>query len=193
VGQSRPRRFTPLQRTSSSSMSASVMGPNPVGRASQVPHHARQQDPGSASLPSRSWTSPKVWWLPRSGCILSTSKRSILGVVRFRNVASTPQQIARFARLPQRSKDVWQGGVIRMPTWVDGPDGTPYRPLGAVWVSLETGLMNVKIAEPSDRDVALAVAALIELGPEVFPDSPDDDRGDRPRVWRAGCPRAGRS
>jgi hypothetical protein len=79
-------------------------------------------------------------------------------------VAPTPQQIARFARLPQRSKDVWQGGVIRMPTWVDGPDGTPYRPLGAVWVSLETRLMNVKIAEPSDRDVALAVAALIELG-----------------------------
>jgi len=85
-------------------------------------------------------------------------------VIRFRNVAPTPQQIARFVRLPQRSKDVWQGGVIRMPTWVDGPDGTPYRPLGAVWVSLETGLMNVKIAEPSDRDVALAVSALIELG-----------------------------
>jgi hypothetical protein len=85
-------------------------------------------------------------------------------VVRFRNVATGPQQIARFARLPQRSKDVWQGGVIRMPMWIDGPDGNPYRPFGAVWVSLETGLVNVKIAEPSDGDVELAVAALVELG-----------------------------
>src|SRR5439155_1059865 len=48
--------------------------------------------------------------------------------------------LARFTRLPRRSADTWQGGVLRMPMWVDGPDGTPYRPWGGVWVSLETGL-----------------------------------------------------
>ena len=62
--------------------------------------------------------------------------------------------LARFTRLPRRSGDTWQGGVVRMPMWVDGPDGTPYRPWGGVWVSLETG----------GGDATLALDALLELG-----------------------------
>jgi hypothetical protein len=42
--------------------------------------------------------------------------------------------------------------------WVDGPDGTPYRPWGGVWVSLETGVVNMKIAEADDGDASLALA-----------------------------------
>ena len=72
--------------------------------------------------------------------------------------------LARFTRLPRRSKDTWQGGVLRMPMWVDGPDGTPYRPWGGVWVSLETGLANVKLAESNGDDGTLALDALLELG-----------------------------
>ncbi|HLF50271.1 MAG TPA: hypothetical protein VJA45_12925 [Methylomirabilota bacterium] len=48
--------------------------------------------------------------------------------------------------------------------WVDGPDGTPYRPLGAVWVSLETGLANVKLAESNEEEGTVALDALLELG-----------------------------
>jgi hypothetical protein len=72
--------------------------------------------------------------------------------------------LARFARLPRRSEDTWQGGILRMPMWVDGPDGTPYRPQGGVWISLETGLVNVKIGEPGGDDHALALDALLDLG-----------------------------
>src|SRR5262245_30292548 len=72
-------------------------------------------------------------------------------------------RLARFIRLPRRSADTWQGAIIRMPTWVDGPDGTPYRPWGSVWVSLETGLVNVKLHEPNEKDEAFAVDALLEL------------------------------
>ena len=72
--------------------------------------------------------------------------------------------LARFTRLPRRSADTWQGGVVRMPMWVDGPDGTPYRPWGGVWVSLETGVVNVKIAEADSGDATLALDALLELG-----------------------------
>src|SRR5207249_3294058 len=64
--------------------------------------------------------------------------------------------VGRFMRLPRRTADVWQGGVVRMPMWVDGPDGVPYRPRGAVWVSLETGLANAKVGEPDADDRALA-------------------------------------
>src|SRR6266852_2307476 len=66
--------------------------------------------------------------------------------------------LARFTRLPRRSADAWQGGIFRMPLWVDGPDGTPYRPWGGVWVSLETGLANVKLAEADTGDPRLAEA-----------------------------------
>jgi hypothetical protein len=54
---------------------------------------------------------------------------------------------ARFTRLPRRAADTWQGGLIRMPVWIDREDDTPYRPWGGVWVSLETGLVNVKLGE----------------------------------------------
>jgi hypothetical protein len=72
--------------------------------------------------------------------------------------------LARFARLPRRSEDTWQGGILRMPMWVDGPDGTPYRPWGGVWVSLETGLANMKLAEPNEEEGMVALDALLELG-----------------------------
>jgi hypothetical protein len=48
--------------------------------------------------------------------------------------------------------------------WVDGPDGTPYRPWGGVWISLETGVVNVKLAEADRGDATLALDALLELG-----------------------------
>jgi tetratricopeptide (TPR) repeat protein len=72
--------------------------------------------------------------------------------------------VARFTRLPRRSRDVWQGGIIRMPMWVDGADGTPYRPWGALWVSLETGLVSVKLAESDEDHGMLALDAMLELG-----------------------------
>ena len=72
--------------------------------------------------------------------------------------------LARFARLARRSNDTWQGGLVRMPTWVEAPDGPPYRPWGGVWVSLETGLVNVKLGTPNEGDATLALDALLELG-----------------------------
>ncbi len=76
----------------------------------------------------------------------------------------TSLAITRFTRLPRRSVDTWQGGVIRMPMWVDDADGTPFRPLGGVWVSLETGLANVKLAESNEAADTVALEALLELG-----------------------------
>jgi tetratricopeptide (TPR) repeat protein len=72
--------------------------------------------------------------------------------------------VARFMRLPRRSEDTWQGGILRMPMWVDGPDGTPYRPWGAVWISLETGLANAKLSESNQDPGQLALEAMFELG-----------------------------
>ena len=78
----------------------------------------------------------------------------------------TPQRIRRFLELPRMAGEVWQGGLVRMPTWVqEGPDGKPYRPWGAVWVSLRTGQLSQQIeTAPEAHDHAMALEALLEMG-----------------------------
>jgi tetratricopeptide (TPR) repeat protein len=74
--------------------------------------------------------------------------------------------LGRFKRLALRSGDAWQGGLFRLPTWVDeGPEGRPYRPWGGVWVSERTGLVHVE-AEPEfgAHGPDLALTALLEFG-----------------------------
>jgi tetratricopeptide (TPR) repeat protein len=79
-----------------------------------------------------------------------------------------PQTITRFARLPRLPGEVWQGGLFRMPTWVeDGPDEKPYRPWGAVWVSSLSGRVTQRLEpEPGAHGPALALEALLEFGLE---------------------------
>jgi tetratricopeptide (TPR) repeat protein len=78
----------------------------------------------------------------------------------------SPLLIARFAQLPRNSAEVWQGGLVRLPAWVEnGPDGRPYRPWAAIWVSLRTGRMHMKM-EPAlgAHDPGLALETLLEFG-----------------------------
>src|SRR6266404_9002013 len=73
--------------------------------------------------------------------------------------------IDRFKRLPRRSNEVWQGGVVRARTWIDEPDGNVRRPSAAMWVSLTTGMMNVDLAPTDDAsDPSLALQVLLDLG-----------------------------
>jgi tetratricopeptide (TPR) repeat protein len=78
-----------------------------------------------------------------------------------------PLAFGRFKQLPQRTSEVWQGGLVRLPAWIDhpsDPDGEPYRPIGALWVSLRTGLVH--LALPPEGALAspeFAVTALLEF------------------------------
>jgi tetratricopeptide (TPR) repeat protein len=73
--------------------------------------------------------------------------------------------IDRFKRLPRRSDEVWQGGLVRARAWVEEPDGRLRRPWAAVWVSLATGLVNVQLAAADDpTDASLALEVLADLG-----------------------------
>ncbi len=78
----------------------------------------------------------------------------------------SPQRLRRFLELPRMAAEVWQGGLVRMPAWIEqGPGGKPYRPWGGVWVSLRTGRLNQQIeAAPSAHDHDLALEALVEFG-----------------------------
>lgn len=79
---------------------------------------------------------------------------------------ASPLLIARFAQLPRVSSEAWQGGLVRLPAWVEkGPDGKPYRPWAGVWVSLRTGRVHLKIEpEFGAHDPSLALEALVEFG-----------------------------
>src|SRR5215212_9671226 len=83
---------------------------------------------------------------------------------------TTPVSVAlgRFRRLPQRAGEVWQGGLVRLPMWIDDPadpEGTPLRASGAIWVSLRTGLVHMDLApEGEEATPELALATLLEFG-----------------------------
>lgn len=79
-----------------------------------------------------------------------------------------PLAFGRFKQLPQRSGEVWQGGLVRLPAWIDhptDPDGEPSRPVGALWVSLRTGLIHLALPhEGIPASPELALSALLEFG-----------------------------
>ena len=79
-----------------------------------------------------------------------------------------PIALGRFKQLPQRSNEIWQGGLVKLPAWVDNPRdpaGPPYRPTGALWVSLRTGLLHAAFPEEGNAGNAdVALRALIEFG-----------------------------
>ena len=77
-----------------------------------------------------------------------------------------PDMLSRFGRLPRNPAEVWQGGAVRIPAWVEnGPDGKPYRPWGAFWVSLRTGIVHEKSDSGGGIPApALMLEGLLEFG-----------------------------
>ncbi|HEV8202310.1 MAG TPA: tetratricopeptide repeat protein [Candidatus Polarisedimenticolia bacterium] len=74
----------------------------------------------------------------------------------------------RLQRLPRRPKQVWQGGLVRLPAWVGGEDetgegGAPFLPWVGAWMSVVTGLVHigdeVPPAQRSPQQALLAFAA----------------------------------
>src|SRR5689334_7754902 len=82
--------------------------------------------------------------------------------------APTSIVLGRFKRLPQRSAEVWQGGVVPFPMWIDNPadpDGPPLRAHGVIWISRRTGLLHVEMAKEGEQATPdLAFATLLEFG-----------------------------
>jgi tetratricopeptide (TPR) repeat protein len=79
-----------------------------------------------------------------------------------------PLALGRFKRLPQRTGEVWQGGIVRLPMWVANeadPDGPPLRPAGVLWTSLRTGLIHIDLAPAGEQpSPELALTTLLEFG-----------------------------
>jgi tetratricopeptide (TPR) repeat protein len=84
----------------------------------------------------------------------------------------TPLQLllSRVRQLPQRSAETWQGGLFKLPMWVDNPRDPedPHRPVAACWLSLRTGLIHVEGPSgpdgPDGPDDDLALRGFLEFG-----------------------------
>jgi tetratricopeptide (TPR) repeat protein len=76
---------------------------------------------------------------------------------------ASPPRLARFLALPRIPTETWQGGLVRLPVWIGRE--RPYRPQGAVWVSLGTGRITVRPArEHEESDPMFAVDELVRFG-----------------------------
>ena len=73
-------------------------------------------------------------------------------------------QIERLKRLPRRSEETWQGGWVRLPSWVRDDDGAPYRPWAPLWISVQRNLVgHVEPHHPAEKDYATALKALVRF------------------------------
>ena len=73
--------------------------------------------------------------------------------------------LQRFRQLPALSRETWQGAIVRLPAWIQGgANEEPFRPWGAIWVSLSTGRMTVKAEEaPNAHGPELLLDALLQF------------------------------
>ncbi len=81
-------------------------------------------------------------------------------------MSATRLDVARYKRLAVRSTETWQGGLFRLPMWIqEHDDDPPYRPTGAFWRSVRTGFIWVLIeSRPGTANAELALHALLEFG-----------------------------
>ncbi|HUW84847.1 MAG TPA: hypothetical protein VMZ31_18865 [Phycisphaerae bacterium] len=73
-------------------------------------------------------------------------------------------QVERLRRLPQHLSETWQGGWVRLPSWVMGEDETPLRPWLPLWVSSQTEVMHAgRLCPSGQKDLAGALDALVDF------------------------------
>jgi hypothetical protein len=70
--------------------------------------------------------------------------------------------LARYKRLAIRESETWQGGIVRMPEWVQERESdSPYRPRAAFWSSTSTGLIWIAAERaPGTAGPELVLSAL---------------------------------
>lgn len=80
-------------------------------------------------------------------------------------VPVTRLDIARYKRLAIRRAEVWQGGLVRLPAWLqEKDDDPPYRVWAGFWRSARTGLVWVLPEDaPHTADAELAARTLVDF------------------------------
>jgi len=73
-------------------------------------------------------------------------------------------QIERLRQLPKRANETWQGGWVRLPTWVNEAGDRPYRPWTPLWISVQRDIVgHVEPHRPDERNYAKALTAMVQF------------------------------
>ena len=73
-------------------------------------------------------------------------------------------QVERLKRLPRRANETWQGGWVRLPTWINEAGGKPYRPWAPLWISVQRNVVShVEPHHPAEKDYAKILTALVQF------------------------------
>jgi tetratricopeptide (TPR) repeat protein len=74
------------------------------------------------------------------------------------------QTIDRLSRIPTIRREVWQGGLVLLPVWVDRPGAATFRPHAAFWVSTTNGRLTVDLeTAPDSHGPELLLTALLRF------------------------------
>ena len=72
-------------------------------------------------------------------------------------------QIEKLRKLPVHEGEIWQGGLIRMPGWVED-DKKPYRPWMAIWISVQKNFIHTSEPQvPGEENFSLALGTLVDF------------------------------
>ena len=70
--------------------------------------------------------------------------------------------IEQLRQVPQRLDEVWQGGLVRMHSWLMGEGSKPYRPWVAIWVSVNADKISPPmVLRPDEVEPARALDSLV--------------------------------
>ena len=76
----------------------------------------------------------------------------------------TDFQLEQLKRLPQQADEVWQGGLVRLHSWITGETPQPYRPWAALWVAVHADQIGPPITlRPEEVNFTRAVDGIIAL------------------------------
>ena len=78
-------------------------------------------------------------WLRMSTCEEKRRRESHLALERRGKMSS----LKTIQKLPHQELEIWEGGRIKMPSWITGERRGPYRPILEIWVEEHTGAIII--------------------------------------------------
>jgi tetratricopeptide (TPR) repeat protein len=72
--------------------------------------------------------------------------------------------LEQLKRLPQRSAETWQGGIVRMPFWITGEARRPYRSYAAVWAAVTDATVSPpEVFRPEEMSFDKLLSSLVKF------------------------------
>ncbi|MBI1901493.1 MAG: hypothetical protein HYS13_10345, partial [Planctomycetia bacterium] len=73
--------------------------------------------------------------------------------------------LQKLTDLPSRPDETWQGGLFRVPVWVDNEDGDVFRPYLPLWLAVRADKVHMgRMVKPDECSPNVALEAAVDFG-----------------------------